>query len=237
MEPAPEQQSAAAPAEAPERGFTLLEVMIALAILAISFTALLGTQSSAVVLTRYINGITVASMLARSKWFDLEHELKKDGFDAFGEDHESGDFGDEGHRDFRWDALIEKIELDEGAVERMLEGAPQTREEVVGKLADNPQLQGVDLSGLNFNPGMIYGFIPTAIEILGERVRKCTLTVMWKDGRRERSLMVQGYFVQHEEFTKAEGRGDEDEEEGQTGGGTKPPASSSSSSSGGSSSK
>jgi len=201
-------------AEAPERGFTLLEVMVALAILAVSFTALLGTQSSAVVLTRYINGITIASMLARSKMFDLEHELRKDGFDAFGEDHESGDFGDEGHRDFKWEALIEKIELDEGSVERMLEGAPQTREEVVGKLADNPQLQGVDLSGLNFNPGMIYGFIPTAIEILGERVRKCTLTVTWKDGRRERSLEIHSYFVQHEEFTKAEGRGDEDEEGG-----------------------
>ncbi len=191
------------PSKTPDgRGFTLLEVMIALSILAVSFAALLGSQSSAVVLTRYINGITVASMLARSKMLDLEHQLKKDGFDAFDEDRESGDFSDEGHPEFEWEALIEKIEIDEGAIQNLLENAPQSREEVVSRLMDNPQLQGMDLSSLNFNPSMIYSFVPTAIEILGEKVRKCTLTITWKDGKKERRLEVQTYFVQHEEFTK-----------------------------------
>ena len=185
-----------------QRGFTLLEVMVALAILAVSLTALLGTQSSSVVLSRYITETSVATMLARGKILDLEHKLKKDGFDAFGEDTESGNFGDEGHPEMKWEALIEKIEVDESAVQSISQDAPQTREDVVGKLSENPQLQGMDLSNINFNPGMIFTFLPTAIEMLGEKVRKCTLTVSWRDGNRTRSLVLQTYFVQYEEFTE-----------------------------------
>lgn len=188
-----------APGPKPPSGFTLLEVMVALAILALSLTALLGTQSSSVVLTRYINNLTVASLLAKGKMLDLEHELKKDGFDAFGEDHESGNFSEEGHPEVSWEAQIEKIELDESSLQNLMESAPQSREDVVNKLMENPQLAGMDISALNFNPGMIFSFVPTAIEMLGEKVRKCTLTVSWKDGRRTRSVQYQTYFVQYEE--------------------------------------
>lgn len=216
--PSPQREPGSTPvSEAPpERGFTLLEVMVALAILAVSFTALLGSQSSAVVLTRYVNGITVASLLARGKMLDIEHKMKKEGFDAFGEDRETGDFSDEGHPEFKWEALVEKIEMDEGSIQRLMESAPQSREDVLTRLTDNPQLQGMDLSGLNFDPGMIYGFVPTAIQMLGEKLRKCTLTVSWKDGRRVRKLQVQSYIVQHEQFQEPEkAAGAEGEGEGE----------------------
>ena len=62
------------------RGFTLLEVMIALAILAVSLTILIGTQANSVHMTERASRMSAAAMLARSQMIDIEHELLSDGF-------------------------------------------------------------------------------------------------------------------------------------------------------------
>ena len=181
------------------RGFTLLEVMVAMAILAISFTALLGTQSQAMIITHYVRDVTVASMLARSKMADLEHHHRKEGFDSFDEE-DDGDFGDEGYPKFSWHVLLEKIEADESAIESLMSQAPGSAEEISASLMDNPAFAGADLSGMNFNPSMIFAGLPMFLDQLGEKVRKVTLTIRWPEGRKgSRSMAVNTYFVLFEE--------------------------------------
>ncbi|MBW1999506.1 MAG: prepilin-type N-terminal cleavage/methylation domain-containing protein [Deltaproteobacteria bacterium] len=70
-------------------GFTLLEVMIAMAIIAIALTAVLGSQSQSISLASEARFNTTASLLAQAKMAELDQvpveELASDSGD-FGED-------------------------------------------------------------------------------------------------------------------------------------------------------
>lgn len=82
------------------RGFTLLEVMIAISILAISLTVIYGSQSQSVSLATESKFNTAAALLLNMKVAELESgiiDLRSD----------EGDFGED-YPDFRW-----KIEVDD----------------------------------------------------------------------------------------------------------------------------
>lgn len=62
------------------RGYTLLEVLIALAVLATCLTVLGSAMLNASKQGIFAHQISLASMLARSKMTDIEYELMEDGF-------------------------------------------------------------------------------------------------------------------------------------------------------------
>jgi general secretion pathway protein I len=71
------------------RGFTLLEVMIAMAILAISLVAVFRSQSQSVAMAGEARFLTTASLLAQSKMAEIESMKPQDlsnGNGGFGED-------------------------------------------------------------------------------------------------------------------------------------------------------
>ncbi|HET6369555.1 MAG TPA: prepilin-type N-terminal cleavage/methylation domain-containing protein [Nitrospiria bacterium] len=86
-----------------KKGFTLLEVMIALAIIAISFVSLLALRNRDLLLSGYSRDIMEATLLARQKMTEVELA----GFPDLGE--LGGDFG-EGSR-FRWNERVIAPEL------------------------------------------------------------------------------------------------------------------------------
>jgi general secretion pathway protein I len=87
------------------RGFTLLEVVVAMAILGVALIAIFDLNAGAVASHAYVKRITVATQLARSKMTDLEQELYDKGFEL--DDVErSGDFAAEGWQSFTWKARI-----------------------------------------------------------------------------------------------------------------------------------
>ncbi len=86
-------------------GFTLLEAMIAIAILAVSLVAISQFSSQAVMSHVYAKKMTVATLLARSKMVDLEQELYDKGF-QLDDDEQSGDFSDDGWASYKWRAKI-----------------------------------------------------------------------------------------------------------------------------------
>jgi len=87
------------------RGFTLLEVVVALAILGMALLAIFDLNAGAVNSHAYAKRLTVATMLARAKMTDLEQELYDKGFDADDQER-SGDFKTEGWDSFTWKAQI-----------------------------------------------------------------------------------------------------------------------------------
>ncbi len=85
--------------------FTLLETVIAMAILGVSLLGIFRISSMAVVSHVYAKKLTVATLLARGKMIDLEQELYDKGFNA-DDDEQSGDFSEEGWSSFKWRAKI-----------------------------------------------------------------------------------------------------------------------------------
>jgi general secretion pathway protein I len=87
------------------RGFTLLEVVVALAILSLALMAIFDLNAGAVAMHSYTKKLTVATLLARSKMTDIEQQLYDKGFSADDEE-DGGDFSEEKWPDYKWRVKI-----------------------------------------------------------------------------------------------------------------------------------
>lgn len=104
------------------RGFSLLEVMVALAILVVSMVLLAQTQSSAVILTNEAEEMIVATDLARMKMTEALLQVEEDGFQA-SDQYESGKFDDLGDDlldvefgkeldQYHWEYLVSEVDIE-----------------------------------------------------------------------------------------------------------------------------
>src|SRR6185503_13168079 len=91
-------------------GFTLLEVMVALAILSLTLVVLLGIVTNNARATNHSKLTTTATFLARGKMVDIEDQVLYDGFTTDNET-DDGTFKDDGFPQFRWETSIERVEL------------------------------------------------------------------------------------------------------------------------------
>lgn len=85
-------------------GFTLLEVMIALAILSIVAVAFLRSQAGSVRLIDEARYISLATLLAKGKMAELESK-------GFSEPGKSSGEGGEGFEGFRWEKKVSATEV------------------------------------------------------------------------------------------------------------------------------
>jgi prepilin-type N-terminal cleavage/methylation domain-containing protein len=103
------------------RGFTLLEVMIALAIMTACFAILLKSQGNAVVMTRESRYIITATQLAHEKMSEVRLEVEKTGvydrlmtesgdFDEFGDEAFNLEFRDE-FEEFHYEWWVSEMDL------------------------------------------------------------------------------------------------------------------------------
>ncbi len=170
------------------RGFSLIEVMIAVAILAISLTSLLSAQLMAMRATRYARSVVSSAFLAESKLLDIEWEMKRDGWGSFDREFD-GDFSDEGWPDIRYKCLVDYIELPEySAMQRL---ADENAEDTDGSLR---QRTGVaDAGDQAFGSlGMVWSLVKAAIE---NSLRKASCTVTWKDGTLEHDFQLMTFWT------------------------------------------
>lgn len=169
-------------------GFTLLEVLIALAILASALTILMGTMANAGQQAVFANELTTASMLARSKMVDLEYQLMEEGFTE-GEQQFSGDFRDEGREDIKWEATVRPVEIPEGAKEQFL---AQINSQLFGE-----QSQGALQGNAAFSAmlPMLIGQIPEMVNNIGRKVRRIDLHIEFTFGGNTFPLDVVEYVA------------------------------------------
>ncbi len=172
------------------KGFSLIEVLLALAILATAFTVLMGTMSHSGQQSVYSTKLTQASLLARSKMVDLEYMIMEEGFSDANRTY-SGTFRDEGYPDMRWEARIEPVEIPPDAKERFM---AQVNQQLFGGMeADGGALGG--------NPAfsamlpLLMAQLPEFVNQVGERVRRVILTVYFDFVGREQPLEVTHYVV------------------------------------------
>ena len=201
-------------AGAPQRGFTLLEVMVALAIMVSVLVWISQAHIDATVDTSRAKMMTVATMLARAKMNEIEFELMREGFSDF-EEEECGAFDDEsygGLEKFKWCYSVEKIELPENLDLQRAFGLGTGEDggesaESSGAPAPTPASPlmsmlggmggGSGLGSMMSGPaaGLIasqFGIIRNVIE---QAIRRVNLTVSWSEGFRDKELVIVAYFT------------------------------------------
>jgi general secretion pathway protein I len=200
------------------RGFTLLEVVVALAILGLSLLAIFDLNAGAVNNHAYAKRITVATMLARSKMTDLEQELYDKGFDTDDQER-SGDFRTEGWQAFSWkaeilaprtstispDKFIEAVFNVPAGTGGGLEGLAALftggRDGGVPKLppSSGPLPPGASgpsgLSALGPFATLAQTQMTQLLDQIQKGVREVHLTVSWKEGRRTESVDLVTHVV------------------------------------------
>ena len=199
------------------RGFTLLEVMISLAILSVALVAISDLNGGAVAMHAYARRATQATLLARGKMLDLEELLHKDGFSDFN-DEKHGTFDEEGAPGYFWRAEILKpdIQIDPSQLLTMLTGTANGSSTsgsgsgsgggIAGAgAALAGQFAGGGLGGAAGGgaaaaaagpfAGLIQGQAKTFVETLKKSVREVRLTVSWQDGKDQKSISASQEIV------------------------------------------
>jgi prepilin-type N-terminal cleavage/methylation domain-containing protein len=171
------------------RGYSLLEVLVALTILAFSLAVLLGSQATSARMMERANRMALASMLIRSKMIDIEGELAAEGFQET-DQRFRGDFRREGFPDMEWQAVVQVLEIPS-------EAAPQFAAAINSQLFGDGENQG-SLSGSGavsqWMP-MIMAEIPNFINEMCRNARRIELEVRWEEGRHEQTLTVEQYVT------------------------------------------
>jgi general secretion pathway protein I len=160
------------------KGFTLLEVMVSLAILAGALLALSEVVGGALRNQERARQLDVATMLARGKMVELVAQYERKGFKDFDEG-EDGTFDDAGHPEVSWKVEVKKPSIDLGpdAVLASLSGGKKLEDlmpppDQAPALAPFMAVLKVSLQGLLTRIG----------EQLKKSVREVRLTVSWKGG-------------------------------------------------------
>jgi general secretion pathway protein I len=93
------------------RGFTLLEVMIALALLGFALTVLIKSAAGNIFNAQQAHMMGVATDLARGKMYEIEEKLLKDGFSDTEQHEEDQAFTDEGWPQIKYSYKVIEVEL------------------------------------------------------------------------------------------------------------------------------
>ncbi|MCM2333530.1 MAG: prepilin-type N-terminal cleavage/methylation domain-containing protein [Anaeromyxobacteraceae bacterium] len=187
-------------------GFTLLEVMVAMAILAMSLMAAFDVVGGALRNHERTRHLELATMLARAKLAEVEARFEEDGFRDFDESDE-GTFDEEGHPEVSWKVATVKPTMELGAegVVKALTGADGGLEGLLGMAPGSLGGAGGKgagaAAGAPISPlaGQALAAIQTQLTALGEEIKKgvreVRLTVSWKEGPSEESFTVVTHMV------------------------------------------
>ena len=182
------------------RGFTLLEVVIALGIMATALMVLVQGQATAVMSAQDAEHLIRATQLAEEKMMEVQLLAEREGFSDQDIDEE-GDFEEFGAEDFRGDDLrldlgdelaeykwaytLRKIEIrmppDIGGVASSLAGEQYYGEE---KSQQMDASQAPDLGDVGISGDMI-------TETLSDYIREVRVRIWWGDDPDDESQMVE----------------------------------------------
>lgn len=177
------------------RAFTLLEVMVAIAILAfalVSVSQIVAASLRSQVLAR---DLEVATLLARGKMAELTEKYEREGF-PLGGGGDDGSFEDDGHPEVRWETtLIEPPStLDGKALASLFMGGTGSLEALLGPKADANGVSQVNPAA-GAMAAMVEAQLSTLASSVKNGVRELRLRVFWKDGAREESFTVVTHLV------------------------------------------
>ena len=189
-------------------GFTLAEVMIALAILGLALTMLVKSIYGNIASAHASMYMGVAGDLARGKMYDIEEYLSQEGFKDT-EEHDKGNFADEGWEGIEWEYRVIPVELPSfeklvgltqgdgsgsgsGSGSEDVDGDGQPDPAQLARFQDSMMGQLMSMfGGMGGDPAggaggadlsMVQMAYPIIQETLKKSIRKIVLTVRWDTG-------------------------------------------------------
>jgi general secretion pathway protein I len=169
-----------------EKGFTLLEVMIAIGVLAIGIGAILTAENNSLDVTLRAKRMTTVATLARNTIIDAERELQGKTFEEVKE-KSTGKF-DAPYADYSWERVIKEV----------------TFPNITGAGGGSGGSGGA--GGDTEVPG-VERVVKIATAYLSKSTREITVTIRWTDRKEDQSFTVSQYWVDlnHEfNFTEAQ---------------------------------
>jgi general secretion pathway protein I len=180
-------------------GFTLLEVMVALAILAGALVLISRGVAQSVRQANHARQTRTAALLMRMKMADVEADLYKNGFSDFPEE-DGGNFGEQGFPSFRWIMRAEKVELPtnlgQAAADASKKLSDATNAVANSSGANTAALaQATDSSMMSTLLSQFGGVVDQVKMAMEDSVRRVTVRIVWYEPPREEKMEVAAYYV------------------------------------------
>ncbi len=197
-------------------GFTLLEVMMAVAILALSLTAIFASEGGAIKVATRARKVTIASTLARCKMGEIEEQVMEEGFPAVDQiGDEDGCCEDGEVEGFTCEWVVESIELpdpvleEDGGEGNALDALTEGGGEEGGDTPDPSALAsgagsvedvlsgaaGLGGGDMITQLAMSYAY-PVLKPAFEQQIKRAKIIVRWREGARTREFAVVQYLVQ-----------------------------------------
>jgi general secretion pathway protein I len=162
-----------------ESGFTLLETMIAMAIMMVAFASILMVQSSSINTVDKARQNTTVAMLARSKMIETESEIEGKKFSEIKEE-ETGTFK-EPFQDYSWKREVKEIKF------------PNLNFKSPSTSGDGNSGGSADAdSGTDQVAELMAKLVS---QYLSKALREVRLTILWKRGSGTQNFTVAMYWV------------------------------------------
>lgn len=190
-------------------GFTLMEVMVAVGILALGLTAIFSSQGQAIRVGTRAQHMNVAALMARCKMSELEEQVMKEGLPAIDDSGRDGCCEGAELEGFECEWRLDRVVLpDDALTEEGLEGEDGEGGESAGPAGilsdENAQTGAIDSmlgggGGLGGGDGFAEMAIGIAFPVLKpaieEQVRRASVVVRWREGTSTREFDVVQYLV------------------------------------------
>lgn len=207
------------------RGFTLLEVMIAVAILGLSLTAIFSSEVGAANVAARARRQNVAATLARCKMGEIEEIIGIEGLPVLDKKDEDSCCEHAPVEGYECEWIVERIILPELGTgddgdEDDEEGLRDSPQDQLNDTVDELNSQGggpteqviAGQAGNLTSMALQLGF-PILKPFLEEQVRRATVSVRWQEGPRERGFDVVQYLVSEQIASEDPNEAGADEEE------------------------
>jgi len=186
------------------RGFTLLEVMIAVAILGLSLTAIFSSEVGAANVAARARRQNVAATLARCKMGEIEEIVGIEGLPVLEKKDTDSCCEHAPVEGYECEWIVERIILPElgaqdGEDEEDFEESPQQQlsdtVDEINSQGGGPTEQVIAGQAGNLTSMALEIGFPILKPFLEEQVRRATVSVRWKEGPRERGFDVVQFLV------------------------------------------
>jgi len=151
-------------------GFTLIEVMIAVGILAIGLGAILIAENNSLDVTFRAKRMTTIAMLAKNALIQAERDISGKSFTEV-KAEEGGQF-DAPFQEYRWERKIKEITFP--------------------NILDQSKAKKDEVSSVDENTARI---VKIATTYLSKSSREITVTIKWVDKKEEQKFVVSQYWV------------------------------------------
>lgn len=167
-------------------GFTLLEVVIAMAIMVIAFSAILAVEGGSINASTRAKQMNIVGMLAKNKMVETEFKFEGKEFTEVKKE-EAGTF-EEPYQDYQWKAVIKELKFPNlaaigGGANAGGGGAGGANTGGTGSGSSTGQGQGADMV-----TRLVTNFLSKAI-------RQVIVTVSWKKGTATQDFSLSTYWV------------------------------------------